>query len=93
MQCKDIPDAPIMEFLANQGGIGCTWLVHDGEPPGARCVLGAMPAGTPPKLALAKMSMLIRRGVVSGCTCGCRGDFELTSMGRGFIKSLQPTTV
>lgn len=87
MQCKDIPDAPILEFLALQGGVGCTWLESDEAVLGARCVLKAMPAGTSPKLALAKMSMLIRRGVVSGCACGCRGDFELTSKGREFIKS------
>jgi hypothetical protein len=41
-------------------------------------VQDAMPTGTPPKLQLAKMRMLIRRGIVQGCPCGCRGDFYLT---------------
>lgn len=29
----------------------------------------------PPKLVLAKARKLIRRGLVTGCACGCRGDF------------------
>jgi len=89
MQCKDIPDRPILEFLAKHGGVGCTWLVRDGDAAGPRCVLTAMPAATPPKLALAKMRALIRRGIVSGCSCGCRGDFELTYSGHEYVKSLQ----
>lgn len=32
----------------------------------------------PQKLILAKARKLIRRGVLSGCYCGCRGDFMLT---------------
>jgi hypothetical protein len=37
-------------------------------------------------LAWAKMNMLIRRGLVHGCPCGCRGDYELTVKGCDFIK-------
>jgi len=36
----------------------------------------------PGRLVLAKMSKLIRAGLVSGCPCGCRGDFEITIKGR-----------
>ena len=32
----------------------------------------------PPKVVRAKMGRLIRRGAVTGCSCGCRGDFLLT---------------
>lgn len=28
----------------------------------------------PPKVVLAKLRSLIKRGVIDGCTCGCRGD-------------------
>lgn len=35
----------------------------------------------PPKVLLAKMKSLIKRGLVSGCACGCRGDFLLTVSG------------
>ena len=33
----------------------------------------------PEKVVRAKAKRLIRRGLVTGCTCGCRGDFEITS--------------
>lgn len=31
----------------------------------------------PEKVVLAKLGGLVRRGVLSGCACGCRGDFEI----------------
>lgn len=76
MQCKDIADRPILEFLHGLDGRWATWLGDEYE----NSVTKAMP-GVPPKLALAKMRMLIRRGVVDGCACGCRGDFTLTGKG------------
>lgn len=39
----------------------------------------------PQKVILAKMNALIRRGFVSGCGCGCRGDFAITERGRAAI--------
>lgn len=41
--------------------------------------------GFPEKVVLAKMAALIRRGLLDGCPCGCRGDFELTKQGEGFL--------
>lgn len=73
MQCKDIPDWPIMVFLSNLNGKWATW----GNGYSMPTVQDAMPAGTPPKLQLAKMRQLERRGLIDGCTCGCRGDFRL----------------
>lgn len=32
----------------------------------------------PEKVVLAKLRKLIKRGLITGCTCGCRGDFELS---------------
>jgi hypothetical protein len=48
-------------------------------------VLDAFPPDVPDRLLLAKMDGLIRRGLVDGCTCGCRGDFVLTAKGREVI--------
>lgn len=31
----------------------------------------------PPKVVLAKAKRLVRRGLIDGCTCGCRGDFQI----------------
>jgi hypothetical protein len=83
-QCKDIPDKPIMEFLLNNKGIWCNWYLGD-----QRDVRTAMPKNIPSeKIILSKMRQLIKRGLVSGCTCGCRGDFEITQKGEDWL-SLQ----
>ncbi len=87
MQCKDIPDQPILEFVRTKDrGIGVGW--HDLElrewyTPTVR---DAMPPNLPDKLVLAKMGMLMRRGLVDGCTCGCRGDFSITDKGIKFLQ-------
>lgn len=47
----------------------------------------AMPPGLNGHLLRAKMAMLIRRKLVSGCACGCRGDFEITDKGRLFLEA------
>jgi len=95
LQCKDIPDWPILHFLAHmpewQPGLPKwgTWFWTDDYQPD-NSVLRAMPPGTPPKLALAKMATLIRRGLVNGCTCGCRGDFEITEKGLLILETYGP---
>lgn len=33
--------------------------------------------GYPPKVVCAKLSALIRRGVIDGCACGCSGQFTV----------------
>lgn len=72
MQCKDIPDAPIINFIESFGGEWCNW--WDGSEKDVRL---AFPQGrdTPTNLFLAKMGSLIRRKKIDGCACGCRGDF------------------
>lgn len=87
MQCKDIPDEPILRFLLSDacliGDSGTHWgLAFEGYP---NSVQNAMPLGTPNKLAVAKMGQLIHRGLVDGCCCGCRGDFEVTEKGRASL--------
>lgn len=79
-QCKDIPDKPIIQFLLKHKGKWCNWYFGD-----ERDVSQAMPLGIPEKLVLAKMRMLMRRGLVKGCSCGCRGDFEITEKGEEWL--------
>jgi len=85
MQAKDIPEVPILSFIAVHGGIGCNWFGVKGEY--ERSVINAMPDGVNGKLALAKIKQLKKRGLISGCPCGCRGDFELTEKGRALVES------
>lgn len=75
MQCKDIPDQPIIEWL-NQNTDSEHWATW-GKGYSMPTVADCMPEGTPPKLQLAKMKKLIDKGLVNGCACGCRGDFYI----------------
>lgn len=55
MQCKDIPDKPILEFLNQTPDKGHNWFK------GSDLNVGqATPEDTPDKLLLAKMRQLIR---------------------------------
>lgn len=83
MQCEDIPDKPILEFLlqrAKEGKLWCCW--YDGF---ENSIGQAMPKDTPDKIRIAKMAKLIKRGLVSGCGCGCRGDYEITPKGTEWL--------
>lgn len=81
MQCKDIPELPILRFLEGLNGRWANWF----SPEFDNSVRRAMPADVPPKLACAKMVMMIRKGLVDGCPCGCRGDYVLTDKGRAAL--------
>ena len=78
MQAKDVSTEDVLRFLAEHQGRWSTWF---GEGDGMPNVCRAMPEGTPSKVALAKMRQLHRAGLVGGCPCGCRGDFEITDRG------------
>jgi hypothetical protein len=83
MQCKDIPDRPILEFLDKLNGRWATWFGNEFD----NSVTHAMPPGVDNKLALAKMRKMIKRAVVKGCPCGCRGDFVITEKGKQELKN------
>lgn len=36
----------------------------------------------PFKVVAAKLSQLLKRDLITGCDCGCRGDWELLTAGR-----------
>lgn len=82
MQCKDIPDQPILAFLAERPGVWHNWCCDD-----ELDVSRAMPHGVPGKLRIAKMGALMRRGMVGGCDCGCRGDFVITEKGLALLSA------
>ena len=42
--------------------------------------------GVPEKIVSAKIFKLVRRGLIDGCHCGCRGDLEITSKGRALMR-------
>jgi hypothetical protein len=62
--------------------LGATWFAGY-----ENSVQNAMPPGIPDKLALSKMRALMRRGLVDGCACGCRGDFTLSIKGEDLLEA------
>lgn len=83
LQCKHIPDRPIIEFIGSWNGEWC-FMFHDHE----RSVFNVL-GNIPWNLAKAKMGSLICRGLVDGCACGCRGDFVLTEKGKAYLNETQ----
>lgn len=84
LQCKDIPDDPILEFIGSHNGAWCNWYFGD-----EKDVHAAVPAWVPDRLLVAKMARLIERGLVDGCPCGCRGDYVLTEKGKQALVDMQ----
>jgi hypothetical protein len=78
---------PVLEFLAKQD----RWVMRYpvGKDSQFRSITEVMPPEAPEKLQLAKMDALILRKLVDGCTCGCRGDFEITDKGRALLAQCQ----
>lgn len=78
MQCKNIPTISILKFLAENPDRWHNWYFMN-----EKDVRHAMPNGfnIDEKLVLAKMRVLIKKGLVDGCPCGCRGDFTITQKG------------
>jgi hypothetical protein len=94
MKCSDIPILPILQYLKDTRHISwATWreteayVVSGHVHPAMPTVKNVMPEGTPEKVILAKMRKLILQDLVSGCFCGCHGNFELTAKGRDFLDS------
>lgn len=88
MQAKDIPDeaflAVVREF--NEGRAPDKVLTWPGSDIPDYLVTGprwamvwdvAERLEAPEKVIRAKAAKLIRRGLLDGCACGCRGDFDV----------------
>lgn len=77
---RDIPDEVFLAAIrqaSRDGGCATRWDVGS--------VLAGLPVPTdfsveppiPEKIVLAKARRLIKRALIDGCCCGCRGDFQL----------------
>jgi hypothetical protein len=71
LQAKNISDTRMFEALAAVRG-------KNGAPKWSSLydVLEQVPE-YPPKVVLAKLRGMVKRKILEGCACGCRGDFEL----------------
>ncbi len=84
MQCKDLSTEKILTFLAQNRGTWCTWQANSAYMPS----IGDLFPEADDKLVIAKMDQLIRKGYARGCTCGCRGDLEITDKGEVLLARL-----
>ena len=73
-RAEAIPTQPILDFLKRWQG---RWATHGSGHGYMPSVSRAMPEGVDDDLALAKMRLLWNDGLVHGCPCGCRGDWEI----------------
>lgn len=79
-QAKNISDSSALKAVIECGGTGrYNWAM-------AWDVSAKFP-DLPAKVVRAKMAALIRRGLLDGCTCGCRGDFWVTDLGVKLIST------
>ena len=76
IQAKHLPEGPILSFVAAADPWTNRWEI-------AREVSEIN--GAPEAVVLAKMRKLVKRGLVDGCGCGCRGDFTITERGQEFL--------
>jgi len=73
----------ILMFLAGNNGTWCTW----GQGFYMPSVQQVFPVGTSEMDQLKYMQNLQNEGLVSGCNCGCRGDYTPTEKGLEFLAS------
>ncbi len=75
VQAKDIPDEDFIAAVAVVSQrTAAAWGHKDAW---ANRFDVAEELGFPEKVVLAKAKAIIKKGRMDGCTCGCRGDFDL----------------
>jgi hypothetical protein len=73
MKAADIPDEELLFAVAHIQAVGQMWANFT--------ELSLVLVGYPQKVVVAKAARLMKRGLLTGCTCGCRGDLEVTTAG------------
>ncbi len=84
LQCKDLDTDAILYFLYVKKGAWCNNCFLDD-----RDIRLALFKGIPSNLFYAKMRQVFKNGLVTGCDCGCRGDYEITKKGIKYLESIQ----
>lgn len=91
MKCSDISDGrfiaavktviALRKMPASRSDVGA---VLDGHPEwvGQPQAIDGESVSVPEKVIMAKARKMIRRKLLTGCWCGCRGDFEPVAAGR-----------
>lgn len=88
IQAKHIDEALLLAIIrqlaaAKRAADPKFWAAMRGEPWVSRWDIERALAATerypnvPEKVLLAKLRAMVKRKILDGCTCGCRGDFEI----------------
>lgn len=72
MQAKHLDESAILALLNERRG---EWHTHWTESAMPR-VFDPTHPDAPEKVLRAKLASMQRRGLIRGCTCGCRGDWH-----------------
>lgn len=86
LQAKDIPDLDVL-IAVYRASLDGKW-GWEGRVRWA--FLSDMEEAFPnysPKLVRAKMKAMIRKGLLRGCACGCRGDFQFTDKSKALVEA------
>lgn len=74
IQCKDVDKVDVLRVIEKKSlstiPYVMLWEIEDDFP------------DIPNKVILAKLRQMVRAGWITGCGCGCRGDFEIKSFYR-----------
>lgn len=72
IQCKDVDKVDVLRVIEKKSlstiPYVMLWEIEDDFP------------NIPNKVILAKLRQMVRAGWITGCGCGCRGDFEIADM-------------
>lgn len=83
IQVKHVETLPILQFLDNIAPRMAISFDRDFE----NSIFHAVPEEIPRKVMLSKLRNMIEKGIIDGCACGCRGDFELTQKGKDILNN------
>lgn len=81
IQAKHVPEDEVLRWVFHENAnmrLACRWRDYGNMPDSLRVF--------PDKVLLARLRSMRRRGLIEGCCCGCRGDFELTKKGQGALE-------
>lgn len=86
VQAKDIPDRDVLRAVVELSAMH--WNSTERANPPRWVFTSELHSRFdtfPPKVVSAKLAALVRRKLLDGCACGCRGDFVLTDAGRALL--------
>ena len=80
IQAKHLDNYLILNWLSHQQ-YPATWFKDENS----TSLYKIINLDVPEKVVLSKMRSLIKKSLVDGCYCGCRGNFTITEKGENLI--------